>query len=361
MRFVSFFAGMGGFDLGLERAGHECVGQVEIDPYAIRVLEKHWPNVPRFGDIRTLDAATLPDAELWCGGFPCQPFSVAGKRGGTDDERDLWPAWFALVARRRPRWIFGENVPGLLSAEGGKAWGRVLRDLASVGYVAEWTVLSARDVGAPHRRERLWIVAEMADRDGGRLEERSKRDRIEPAGIKASRGDDACGCDSDVADADESEREARDAIACGDGPSEARDRWPAHAGSHLADAEGITEWAGLRSDGSTGERRGRLDDRRRPECWCGSGLPWCCDPADVGNSGGGDVEGVGAILQQESRFRRGDVSIEGASHGIGLARPTQSRLGRVAHGIPNRVHRLRCLGNAVVPQVVEAIARKVWG
>ena len=246
MRFVSFFAGIGGFDLGLERAGHECVGQVEIDPYALGVLEKHWPNVPRFGDIRTLDAATLPDAELWCGGFPCQPFSVAGKRGGTDDKRDLWPAWFALVARRRPQWIFGENVPGLLSAEGGKAWGRVLRDLASVGYVAEWTVLSARDVGAPHRRERLWIVAESAYAAGYRLEAYPQQRVV-------------------------------------------------------------------------------------------------CEPA----------------VYEEQRARR--FSEMGFAGQWLRPRPIGARPVGVGNGIPSDVDRLRCLGNAVVPQVVEAIARKVWG
>jgi len=290
VRFISFFAGIGGFDLGLERAGHECVGQVEIDPYAIRVLERHWPNVPRFGDIRTLDAATLPDADIWCGGFPCQPFSVAGKRGATDDERDLWPAWFSLISRRRPRWIFGENVAGLLSAEGGKAWGRVLRDLASVGYVGEWTVLAARDVGAPHRRERLWIVAELADGDRGRLEIVGVEEHAE---LVRSLGNKPDGCD----------------------PRRRRD------GEGVADAEGLAVGTGLRADEPTGERRRRSNDSGRPQCWCGRGEPWCCDPAD---------------------------------------RPTQPRLGRVAHGIPSRVHRLRCLGNAVVPQVVEAIANKVW-
>jgi DNA (cytosine-5)-methyltransferase 1 len=177
MRFVSFFAGIGGFDLGLERAGHECVGQVEIDPYALRVLERHWPDVPRFGDVRTLDAGSLPDAELWCGGFPCQPFSVAGKRAGTDDERDLWPAWFRLIASRRPQWIFGENVPQLLVADEGRAWGRVVRDLASIGYVGEWTVLGAEYFNAPHKRERLWFVAADAGSLGPEIRHHGKPGR----------------------------------------------------------------------------------------------------------------------------------------------------------------------------------------
>ena len=312
MRFISFFAGIGGFDLGLERAGHECVGQVEIDPYAIRVLEQHWPDVPRFGDIRTLDPDTLPDAELWCGGFPCQPFSVAGKRKATDDERDLWPAWFRLISHRRPRWIFGENVPGLLHAEGGKAWGRIVRDLASVGYVGEWTVLGARNVGAPHRRDRLWVVACLTDADRGRREQ----------------------CNTHI--------------------------------------RGIS-----------------VVDVGRYACWCGRGEPWCCDPADAPmEHAAGDGRGEG---RAESVVRRRGDAATGASEATDAGRalhdtdcgrygsqnetiPTgrdglisasgrsaQPVVGRVAHGVPRRVDRLRCLGNAVVPQVVEAIARHVWG
>lgn len=369
MRFLSFFAGIGGFDLGLERAGHECVGQVEIDPYAIRVLERPWPDVPRFGDVRTLDASELPDAELWCGGFPCQPFSVAGKRGAADDERDLWPAWFRLIALRRPRWIFGENVPGLLSAEGGKAWGRVVRDLASVGYVGEWTVLAARDVGAPHRRERLWIVAHLPDTDEERIRLLSEREQQDAA----ERGDAEPlddGAQGELADAYQRRLESvglaqyrselRASWGEPDGRGEGRRRDGETVEHADAPGRGVAEEGDARS-GLEGARSGIDRAARgasRPECWCGRGEPWCCDPADVGDAEerGLSVRGDASRPGDGGHALRADVQ-----GGDGLAGAVEPRLGRVAHGVPRRVDRLRCLGNAVVPQVVEAIARKVWG
>jgi DNA (cytosine-5)-methyltransferase 1 len=157
MKVGSLFAGIGGFDLGLERAGFEITWQVEIDPYCQRVLAKHWPHVQRYGDIRAIDWATVPRVDLLCGGFPCQDLSFAGKRAGIDGERSgLWSEYVRAIRALRPRYILVENVPGLLTNE---YMGRVLGDLAACGYDAEWSVLSACAMGAPHTRERVFILA----------------------------------------------------------------------------------------------------------------------------------------------------------------------------------------------------------
>jgi len=156
MKFLSFFAGIGGIDLGLERAGHKCVGQCEINPFALRVLAKHWPDVPRFGDIREINPDELPEADLWCGGFPCQDISQAGKREGINGPRSgLFFDWWGLVCKTRPRYVLMENTPGVFS----RGLGEILSALASGGYDAEWQVYAASDVGAPHIRERFFLLA----------------------------------------------------------------------------------------------------------------------------------------------------------------------------------------------------------
>lgn len=159
MEFISFFAGIGGFDLGFERAGMECVAQIEIDEFCQKVLAKHWPNVPKFGDIRDVGKHNLPAADLICGGFPCQSVSLIGQRRLIDDERWMWPELFRIICEIRPKYIVLENVPGLLSGGG---MSNILGDLASSGYDAEWQVLPAKAIGAPHRRERVFIVAHPA-------------------------------------------------------------------------------------------------------------------------------------------------------------------------------------------------------
>ena len=167
MKVGSLFAGIGGFDLGLERAGFEIAWQVEIDPYCQRVLAKHWPHVQRYGDIRAIDWATVPRIDMLCGGFPCQDLSFAGKRAGIDGERSgLWSEYVRAIRALRPRYILVENVPGLLTNE---YMGRVLGDLAASGYDAEWDCLPAAKCGAPHRRERVWIVADSKRRLLGRI------------------------------------------------------------------------------------------------------------------------------------------------------------------------------------------------
>lgn len=167
LRFLSLFSGIGGLDLGLERAGMECIAQVEIDPFCCKVLAKHWPDVPRFEDVRTVNRETLgPIAgkiDLIAGGFPCQDISLCGDRAGIDGERSgLWAEFFRIICEIRPRFILVENVSALLVPErDGKPApiGRVLGDLAEVRYDAEWDCLPASAFGAYHERDRTLILA----------------------------------------------------------------------------------------------------------------------------------------------------------------------------------------------------------
>jgi DNA (cytosine-5)-methyltransferase 1 len=151
----SLFSGIGGLDLGLERAGMKVVWQSEIDPFACKVLKKHWPEVVNHGDIKQIDWATVEPVDIICGGYPCQPFSTAGKRKGTDDPRHLWPWVKTAISELRPQYAILENVRGHLTMGGLQ----VVGELAEIGYDAEWRVISAAGVGAPHRRERVIILA----------------------------------------------------------------------------------------------------------------------------------------------------------------------------------------------------------
>ena len=154
--FGSLFSGAGFLDLGLERAGWTPRFFVEVDPYCQRVLAKHWPHVPRWGDIREVNPDELPACDLLAGGFPCQDISNAGKRAGIDGTRSgLWAEFARIIRALRPRYVLVENVEPLTR----RGLGRVLGDLADLGFDAEWEVLSAESVGAPHLRRRLFILA----------------------------------------------------------------------------------------------------------------------------------------------------------------------------------------------------------
>ncbi len=165
--FLSLFTGVGGLDLGLERAGWSCVGQVEIDPYRRQVLAFHWPEVPRHEDVATvipwLEQRQAPTPDLICGGFPCQDVSDAGPRTGVEGVKSgLWAHFAAAVRHLRPRWVLVENTTGLLA----RGMDRVVTDLAASGYDAEWDCLPAAAVGAPHLRTRLFLLAyPRGDRD----------------------------------------------------------------------------------------------------------------------------------------------------------------------------------------------------
>lgn len=250
MKVGSLFSGIGGFDLGLERAGMEITWQSEIDPYASRVLKKHWPNVPNLGDIRAIIPANIPPVDLICGGFPCQPFSEAGKRRGKEDDRYLWPEMRRIIEGVRPSWVVGENVPGIIGME----LDNVLSDLESLGYATRTFVIPAAGVGARHRRDRVWIVAYSK------------------------------------------------------GP----------------------------------EIRRRPEEARKGES----------NAADGSRVGGQDVANAGCGNGQ----RKGTEKRGGSLSAWWESEPD---VGRVAYGVPDRVDRLKGLGNAVVPKIVEYIGRGI--
>lgn len=163
----SLFAGVGGMDRGLERAGMTVRWQIEIDPFCRRVLERHWPGVPKHGDIREVRGDELEPVDLVCGGFPCQDLSVAGRRAGLAGERSgLFFEFMRLAARIRPRWLLIENVPGLLSSNGGRDMGAVIGALGELGYGYAWRVLDAQYFGVAQRRRRVFIVGCAGDRIG---------------------------------------------------------------------------------------------------------------------------------------------------------------------------------------------------
>jgi DNA (cytosine-5)-methyltransferase 1 len=281
----SLFSGIGGLDLGLERAGMTVRWQVEIDAWCRRVLAKHWPDVTRYADIKTIDWTEVEPVDLVCGGFPCQPVSLAGKRLAQDDPRWLWPEFARCLRALRPRFALMENVPGLLSA----GMGDVLGDLAALGYDAEWDCIPAAAVGAPHLRYRILIVADSE----------SMR-RRPPA-------DGATG------------------------------QWVGASGQDVAHPQVFAQRPGLRPDDPGGERG------RRP----------------------GDGGGAGEVPDAHGFVRDGrtDQPWRGPERRTALGWDswwaTEPSVGRVAHGVPSRVDRLRGLGNAVVPQVAEWIGRRI--
>lgn len=160
----SLFTGIGGLDLAAEWAGFQTVGQCEYADYPTKVLEKYWPDVPRWRDVRELTVEHIrergiKEITVLSGGFPCQPHSLAGKRKASADERDLWPEYRRLIGEIRPKWVVAENVRGLLTSEDGRFFRGILRDFADMGFDVGWCTYPACWVGAVHRRERVFIIA----------------------------------------------------------------------------------------------------------------------------------------------------------------------------------------------------------
>jgi DNA (cytosine-5)-methyltransferase 1 len=319
MRVLDLFSGIGGFSLGLERAGMTTAAFCEIDPKARLVLQKHWPKVPVYENVETLTADRLAadgiSVDVICGGFPCQDISLAGKGAGLAGDRSgLWFQFHRLIEEIRPSWVIIENVSALRS----RGLEQVLGGLAALRYDAEWHCIPASAVGAPHQRDRIWIVAyptgagrETWGGDGMGIEHQSRGDEGQSQGACSQAG--ARICRTSLA-------HSSCELPHGRGPSTeqtGRDE-PTDGSAEVADASS-------------------------------AGLPW--------------REWIRDYLAETQG--RGQTALGSASEcGPVGGRKSHSWLvepdvGRVADGVPKRVDRLKQLGNAVVPQIPEMIGRAI--
>ena len=181
LRHLDLFSGIGGFALGLSWVGgFETVAFCDNEPFAQEILKKRWPNVPIYEDVRTINEKELGKIDIITGGFPCQPWSLAGARKGADDDRDLWPEMVAIIENLQPKWVIGENVRGFVNEPLGLQ--RTLSDLESIGYQAIPYIIPASGVGAFHRRERVWIIANPRG-DGKPIVRRESRELKQPEQI----------------------------------------------------------------------------------------------------------------------------------------------------------------------------------
>lgn len=191
MTHASLFSGIGGFDLAAEWVGWTNAFNCEIDPFCRRVLKYHFPNAEQYGDIRTTDFTIWRDRiDVLTGGFPCQPFSLAGKRKGTEDDRYLWPEMLRVIRTVRPRWVVGENVFGIVNWSEGMVFDKVCSDLEAAGYEVQPYIIPACGVGAPHRRDRCWFVAYRTD--AGIETMREGQDGVHAVGAAANADCDRC-------------------------------------------------------------------------------------------------------------------------------------------------------------------------
>ena len=328
MTFGSLFSGIGGIDLGLERAGMTCAWQVEIDPWCRQVLTKHWPNVRRYEDVSAVGGDTLEPVDVIAGGFPCQDVSVAGQRAGIQDgnRSGLWSEFHRIIRELRPRYVFVENVPGLLT----NGMGRVLSDLADIGYDAEWEVLSAADVGAPHLRKRVFITAHnrISDASGDELRvvrERGGREHINSSSsISGNDGEEEQVADAQIVQCNGRNDNSR---ICQQGGTVSKFGNRSRT-KDVADAISNATGATYRSSGRSSEQR------------------W-------------DDESVGQRDTVGSHTGDGSADVSDAQRERENWWTTEPDVGRVANGVPRRVDRLKGLGNAVVPQCAEWVGRKI--
>lgn len=341
MRHLSLFSGIGGLDLAAEWAGFETVGQCEFADYPTKILEKHWPNVPRWRDVRDVTAESVREkcgtVDIISGGFPCQPFSVAGKQKGKGDERYLWPEMLRVIREIKPTWVLGENVPGILRI----AADEVCQDLEREGYEVGIFNFEAAAVGAKHRRERIFFLG-YSKHDGFSVIEKLRSNETSSHNWgqeEQKKAGESQGADRSV-DEHGIYRSQFGSEQCAEGMLGGRSREKSFADVANADMQGQSPRGCEKPAGR--EVAGRHSDV--PDANNGRRIMWRNRKFPAAPQ----VEGCGS----NNRGRT-------PQYVAGEWWAVEPDVGRVANGVSSRVDRLRSLGNAVVPQQAYPIFKAI--
>jgi len=313
LKHLDLFSGIGGFSLGLESAGLvDTVAFCDFDKYCQQILKKNFPGVPIYGDVKELNydklkADGIDTIDIITGGYPCQPFSVAGRKKGEEDPRHVWPEMFRLVQELRPTWVIGENVGGHIKL----GLDTVLENLESEGYSARTFSISASSIGANHKRERVWIIANLADSQRlGRTEGTKKSEEL-----------------TREESSDQSDNRSEGRIQSK--PSQ------------------------VMADSNTGH-----GEQQNQEV-CSRGNASNSSSEDVADSEGSN-RNEHEINREHGKASSQEIFGNGSSiSGVSAWWSVEPDVGRVAHGVPNRVDRLKCLGNSVVPQIPYVIGLSI--
>ena len=367
LKLLDLFSGLGGFSLGLERTGcFKTIAFCDNNKFSKLILDKHWKGIKIYDDIREItkekfktDGIESPD--IITGGFPCQPFSVAGKQKGTSDDRHLWPEMFRIIKAFKPRYVIGENVRGIINIQDGVVFETVCTDLESEGYEVQPFIIPAASVGAPHRRERVWIVAVREDVANT---------------IGNDEGQEISRSDEETRRIQEEHRTEHSATRQSSRTSEIR---KGDNGYESMENPRRALWSRGELQGENGNetREGNAHQLER------SSSASEFNVADTNTRfGNGENEKIQSRGQtSDSSSTRGTTNVADTVSERGRSRIAERQdaedvrqssqssntgwwdfepnVGRVAHGVSGRVHRLKGLGNSIVPQIVEEIGKAI--
>jgi len=366
LKVLDLFSGLGGFSLGLERTGHfETVAFCDNNKYSKLILDKHWKGIKIYDDIReitkekfTTDGIETPD--IITGGVPCQPFSVAGKQKGTSDDRYLWPEMFRIIKAFKSKFVIVENVRGIVNIENGMVFETVCSDLESEGYEVQAFNIPASGVGAPHRRERIWFIAVREDvantvsnderREISRSYEEERRIQEEhrqnnSTTGKSSRTSEIRNGDNGYENMENSRRTLRQG-------SKLFDTNEDEVGKENANQH---QRSSSSSESNVANTDTRLGNGENEEIQTGRNTS-NISSSEMANTNSERLEGLG---QSSSQFNETSSSTSRSEERQGQVDQgwwsVEPNVGRVAHGVSGRVHRLKALGNSIVPQIVEEI------
>ena len=362
LKVLDLFSGIGGFSLALESTGHfQTIGFVENDEYCQAVLQHHFPEVPILGDIKNVTKETVPTRpDVICGGFPCQPFSVAGDQRAKDDPRHLWPEMLRIIKEQKPTWVVGENVSGLVKL----GLDEILDEMEDQGYSTRTFNIPAFSVGAPHQRQRLWIIGHLGapEHNGSPTPERQRRLLKQPEEPKKQISlwelEGTSSASGDVANPDNEGVRSR-------------------IGGDDFDYEEESGEGGIDGEGSAGDDEWYDTSPTQDE---GVDVPNPDNTRDrtqehqVDEDGKKNIQGRQEHTQSKSSRHGADIpdpngkGLQGQRKKYKLPKSKRKReiggsswwdvepnVGRVAYGVPNRVFKLRALGNSIIPQIAQKI------